>query len=416
MATTPKLVEQPLPPTPNPKPGPLTPEQAKIIKSTVPVLAEHGVPITRNFYNNMLTAHPSLRRVFNHSSQANSHQPLALAAALYAYADNISDLGALGPAVAVICNKHASLDIQPAQYAIVGKYLLESMSTILGDAVTPEIHDAWAAAYWQLADIMIDAEAKLYGTAGKWKGWRDFRIARKVRESRDVTSFYLEPVDGEPLPSFHPGQYISVEMDVPALGYRQSRQYSLSDAPRREHFRISVKREDGVPDVQSPEAARHPAYVSNVLHDTKNEGDVVGVTHPFGEFFVDPTLETDAPLVLLGAGVGLTPLLSILNTLVERGTKRKISWIHTARNSEVRAFEQHVRGVGEKNDNVKTRILEGHLDLDRLDKEEDLFVEDNKTEYFICGPLAFMEGMKEKLQSYGAGADRIHLERFGVAS
>lgn len=220
----------------------LTPEQVKIIKSTVPILVEHGTAITTKFYKDMLSAHPELNNVFNNAHQVSGHQPRALAMALFAYATHIDDLGALGPAVELICNKHASLYIRPEHYDIVGKYLLETMGELLGDAFTPAIRDAWAAAYAQLAKIMIDREEQLYRTSEGWRDWREFRIQEKVPESDEITSFYLVPVDGGKLPPFLPGQYISVRTEVPDLHYLQARQYSLSDAPGKDYYRISVKR------------------------------------------------------------------------------------------------------------------------------------------------------------------------------
>jgi len=387
----------------------LTPNQVAIIKATVPILAAHGATITRVFYENLLIAAPDLRSTFNHSNQKSQHQPKALANALYAYAANITDLGVLSPALTTICNKHASLGIQPVQYEAVGKYLLEAMGQVLGAALTPEILEAWGVAYWQLANIMIEKEKGLYerAEAAEWAGWRDFRIEKKVKESEDICSFYLVPVDGKPLPAWKPGQYISIETEIEELGFAQSRQYSLSEAPRSDYLRISVKREPG---------EEHPAWVSNVLHGKREEGDVVRVTHPFGEFIVDADSGSEAPVVLLGAGVGLTPLLSILNTLVEKGSSRKISWIHTARTPAARAFGTHVKGLAKTRENVQATMVEGHLDLEKLDRESELFVDDERTQYFICGPVGFMDGMEEKLKGFGVDGERIKSERFGVAA
>ncbi|KAJ6164013.1 hypothetical protein N7470_002685 [Penicillium chermesinum] len=258
---------------------PLNDLQIQLIKATVPVLVDHGQTITTTFYKNMLAAHPELNNVFNIPNQQNGHQPRALAGALFAYASNIDNLGALSPAVELICHKHASLYIQPEQYKIVGKYLLEAMGEVLGDALTPEIKDAWGAAYWQLADIMIGRESQIYQQSEGWTDWRDFKIADKVKESDEITSFYLSPTDGKPLPTFNPGQYISVLVNVPELKYLQPRQYSLSDKPSPEYYRISVKREKGLSSFQ-PDAASHPGYVSNILHDTFNKGDTIKVSHP----------------------------------------------------------------------------------------------------------------------------------------
>lgn len=126
--------------------GALTPSQVRTIKATVPVLAEHGNTITTRFYHDLLEVHPELKNVFNNTHQATGHQAQALAGALYAYAANIDDLGKLSPAVELICHKHASLFIRPDQYDVVGKHLLETMSTVLGEAATPEILEAWGAA------------------------------------------------------------------------------------------------------------------------------------------------------------------------------------------------------------------------------------------------------------------------------
>ncbi|EON66830.1 nitric oxide dioxygenase [Coniosporium apollinis CBS 100218] len=407
----------------------LTPSQAATIKATVPVLSEHGNTITKVFYKNMLTAHPELNDIFNTANQINGHQPRALAGSLFAYADNIDDLGKLSPAVELICNKHASQYVRPEHYKIVGTYLLAAMHEVLGSAHTSEIHDAWAAAYWQLANLMTQREEQLYKAADGWTNWRDLRIARIIPESAEITSFYFEPVDGKPLPGFLPGQYISVQMDVPALRHRQVRQYSLSDAPWPDYYRISVKREKGL-DIHDPEATGHPGYVSNVLHDAKKVGDVIEVSHAFGDFFLDPEEKTDAPVVLLSAGVGLTCLLSILNTLVARKSERPIVWIHAAKDTKSRAFEKHVTNVVRARDNVRAVFFtknvgeeevqgkhydfQGRMDLDKLDKERDLFVANRETRYFLCGPTSFMLDIQAKLESFGVDESRLKLELYGT--
>ncbi|OJD40517.1 flavohemoprotein [Diplodia corticola] len=414
---------------------PLTPEQAKIIKATVPILAQHGNTITTRFYANVLRENPDLNNIFSNTHQVTGHQPRALAMSLYAYASNIDDLGVLSPAVELICQKHASLYIQPEHYSVVGTYLLAAMKEILGDALTPDIHDAWAAAYWQLADIMIGKEAELYKQADGWTDWRDFRIARKEPESSEITSFYLAPVDGKPLPAFLPGQYISIQAHVAGLEFKQARQYSLSDAPNAAHYRISVKREPGV------DGVAHPGYVSNVLHADKREGDVLRVSHPYGDFFCDAAAlpAADSPVVLLAAGVGLTALMSILNTLTSSTSttdqpsrpRRPISWIHAARTTRARAFAPHVRRLAAANPNLRavsfvSRPDEaadvpgrdydavGRLELGRLDAERDLFVADGRTRYYVCGPERFMVDMQKGLRALGVDEERVHLELFGT--
>ncbi|KAL4889221.1 globin-like protein [Aspergillus ambiguus] len=413
-----------------PPSGPLTPEQVHIIKATIPVLKEHGPTITTVFYKNMLNDHPELNTVFNTSNQVNGHQARALAGALFAYAANIDNLDALGPAVELICNKHASLYIQPDDYKIVGKYLLEAMQEVLGEACTPEISDAWATAYWALANIMIGREGTLYKQSQGWTTWRKFQIVQKDCESDEITSFYLKPVDDKPLPPFKPGQYISVRVDVPELNYPQARQYSLSDHPRSDYYRISVKKETGL-DPRAPGAKQHPGYVSNILHDVSKEGDVVEVSHPYGDFFIE-NVEASHPVVLLSAGVGLTPMMSILNTITstKSSSQRKIHFIHSSRTSQARAFKDHVQRMEKEFPNMKATFFLskpseddqagidyhhiGRIDLKVLGHSSDLYLDNPLTEVYICGPDNFMTEVQSMLKARGVSDNRIKLELFGT--
>jgi len=409
----------------------ITKEQAQLVKATVPVLEAHGTEITKIFYENLLRENPALNNIFNKANQVHLHQPKALAHAVYAYAAHIDDLSALGSTVELITNKHASLYVQPEQYAIVGKYLLGAMKEVLGDALTPELLDAWTAAYFQLADIMVGKEKELYKKTDGWTDWREFRIAKKIKESEEITSFYLKPVnEDKPLPPFKPGQYISIQVDVPALGHPQTRQYSLSDAPWPDYYRVSIKREAGL-DPRRPEAGSHPGLVSNIMHDMKSEGDIIKVSHPQGDFFLEGAhAAEDWPVVLISGGVGLTALTSILNSLVARHSTRPISWVHAARTSDVRAFGSHVKEIQRARKNIHAVFFdatpkEGHkqgkhydfagrLDLSKLDGEKDLFVHDKMAHYYICGPRGFMTDTEKALQARGVDGSRIHMELFGT--
>jgi nitric oxide dioxygenase len=334
----------------------------------------------------------------------------------------------------LICHKHASLLIEPKQYSIVGKYLIEAMEQVLGEAFTPNLQAAWTTAYWQLAKIMIEKEASLYQQSDEWTTWRDFRIANIKRESSEITSFYLQPVDGKSLPSFAPGQYISVRMYVPGLGYAQARQYSLSDRPNPGQYRISVKREDGF-DVKRPSMEAHPGFVSNSLYDMATVGAAAGaivqVSHPRGDFFL-PSDRATSPVVLVAAGVGLTPLLSMFNFLAENMAivKRKVHLIHAARSSNARAFKESITKTAQDHPSIKTTFFLGNLEeddragldynyvgrvnLELLHPELDLYLNDRQTEYYICGPSLFMLAMRDSLLSLGVGATRIKVELFGT--
>ncbi|OXC63497.1 hypothetical protein AYX13_06689 [Cryptococcus neoformans] len=422
-----------------PEVPPLTEAQKDIIKSTAPILEQHGVTITTHFYKNMIRAHPELRDVFSESAQKLGHQPAALAAAVYAYACNIHDLTPILPVVERIAHKHTSLHITANQYGIVGKHLIQAIVDILGDAVTPEVGDAWYNGYWNLAHVFIKRERQLYDSAieaGGWEGWRQFKVAKRVKESNEITSFYLKPVEGSgaPLPKFRPGQYTAVQIDIPALGYKQARQYSLSDAPNGEYFRISVKREDGVPvpTLSNPEVPFHPGWMSNVLHKDYQEGSIVNVASPFGDFYYAPSDSSPtAPLVLLSAGVGQTPVMAMLNAQLAKNNEpnspiKPITYVTVARSPKVRAFKDHVKKLSDVHENVKSRIFysrptddvvegqdydfKGRMDLEKI--KEDLYLGDKTAEYYICGPSKFMLNTRDKLQSLGVDPSRIHYELF----
>ena len=160
----------------------LSTQQIEFIKATVPVLRESGVALTDYFYKRMLNNHPELKETFNMGHQRSGGQAKALAGAVLAYAENIENLAVLGDAVNLIVAKHVSLNIQADQYAIVGENLLHSISEVLGVPMDSDLIAAWAAAYGQLADILIAAEKQRYAeqaaTQGGWNGWRGFKVVQ----------------------------------------------------------------------------------------------------------------------------------------------------------------------------------------------------------------------------------------------
>ncbi|WP_321815981.1 MULTISPECIES: NO-inducible flavohemoprotein [unclassified Paraburkholderia] len=396
----------------------LTADQIARVKATAPVFAEHGTTITKHFYQRMFNAHPELKNLFNQTHQKSGSQPETLARAVYAYAANIDNLGALSGAVTHIAHKHASLNIRPEHYPIVGRHLLGAVVDVLGDAVDQATLDAWAVAYAQLAQIMIGAESKLY-EAAPWSGFRPFKVVRKQVESDEITSFYLAPADGAPAGGFEPGQYVSVTRFVDQLGVDQPRQYSLSDAPHGRWLRISVKREAG----NSAAADVQPGLVSNLMHDGVEQGAIVHVSAPMGEFTLDRNKST--PVVLMSGGVGITPMASMLATLLAARSERQITFAHACRNARVHAFSDWLRRSAAEHPNLKRAVFyeavsaddqpgkdydfEGRMDIARI--EADVMLPD--ADYYICGPVAFMRAQREALVARGVDAARIHTEIFG---
>ncbi|PKR78390.1 NO-inducible flavohemoprotein [Halalkalibacillus sediminis] len=375
-----------------------------IIKSTVPVLAEHGEAITTHFYKRMFADHPELKNIFNMVHQKEGKQPRALANAVYAAAKHIDDLTVIAPAAEKIAEKHVSLNIKAEHYPIVGKYLLIAIEEVLGDAVTDEVIDAWGAAYQEIADLFIKIEKEKYDHS-PWNDFINFSIAGKVKESEEITSFYLKPVDHRALPSFKPGQYLTIKAEIPGEKYTHLRQYSLSDAPNENHFRISVKKESGRGELPA-------GIVSSWLHDQVQEGDIIPVSAPAGDFYLDT--EKDCPIVLLSGGVGLTPLLSMKKTAEKLHPGRKIYFIHAARNGSVHALKDEMNGentfiVYEKpSDEDQAYDRKGIVDLEWLKT-----VVPKEADFYFCGPEGFMRAINTSLKDWGVPGERINYEFFG---
>ncbi|KAJ5385903.1 hypothetical protein N7509_008444 [Penicillium cosmopolitanum] len=342
----------------------LTTEQKQIVKSTIPALEQHGLN--------------------------------ALAHAVWAYAVNIDHPEALAGAVSRIGHKHASLGVTADQYPIVGKHLLAAIKEVLGPAVTAPVVDAWGAAYQELADIFITFESNIYQqsveTPGGWKGWRKFFISDKVSESDEIISFHLTP----------------------------PRQYSLSDSPSPDHFRISVKQEFA----SGPKPA---GRISNVLHESLPVGAELDVSMPFGDFVLD--VNATSPAVLISGGVGLTPMMSMLKTIIQQqGQARQVVFIHAARNGHVHAMKQDLARITADHPSVSRIVFYeettkrdkqgvdydhvGRFDLVKV-REEAVIPDAN---YYICGPQPFMKAQSMSLEAMGVSPDRIHMEVFGSPS
>lgn len=403
-------------------------QQTKMVKSTIPMLQDHGEELASIFYRDMITAHPELNNYFNTANQKNGRQPRALTSVILHFAKNVSDMGEIVPKLERVCQKHCSLGIRPDLYWIVGKYLLQAFGVVLGPAMTPQMREAWTRAYWTLARMLIAREAQLYRDFGGWTGYRKFSVSRKVQECDDgIWSLYLAPADGRvPLPPFLPGQYVSVQVHVPGLGYGQSRQYALSDAPREDCYRITVQRDQGSRYSNSVAACYfHPGLVSNYLVDRVSAGDVLDVSHPAGEFHLDTDQSSSSvPLVLVSAGVGVAPLMSILNAVAETQPCRVVSWIYGSRKGI--PFEHHVELAQHRLPNLRinffgtelaTAPLAGvenkkydyRIDLQQVDRD-DLFLNHGGTEYYICGPEQFMVEMNDYLLAERVQPVRIHMQ------
>ncbi|OAN19332.1 flavohemoprotein [Photobacterium jeanii] len=381
-----------------------------VVKATAPVIAQTGPALTAHFYERMFSHNPELKDIFNMSNQRNGDQREALFNAICAYANNIENLAALLPAVEKIAHKHTSFMITAEQYAIVGGHLLGTIDDLLSPG--QEVLDAWAEAYGVLADIFIKREEEIYqeneGKDGGWRGTREFELVAKQQESEVITSFTFKPTDGRPVASFKPGQYLGIYLQPEAFEFQEIRQYSFSSAPQTDSYRISVKREDG-------------GIVSNHLHNELQVGDKVQLAAPAGDFFLD--VEATTPVTLISAGVGLTPTLSMLETLTAH--QAPVNWLHAAENGQHHAFKQHVATMADQHDHITTTTwynapqasdrpaedfeFEGLMDLSQVAEQ----IAEPSMQFYFCGPVGFMQHIAKQLLDMGVEQDRIHYECFG---
>ncbi|MFC4256215.1 NO-inducible flavohemoprotein [Altererythrobacter xixiisoli] len=401
---------------------PLSAQTIALVKATVPALEAHGLDIVREMYARLFQ-NAAIRDLFNQSHHAAEGedipaQPRALAMAVLAYAGNIENLAALAPAVERIAQKHVGLQILPEHYPHVAEALLGAIKSVLGDAATDDILAAWGEAYWFLANILIAREDRIYDdqrqATGGWNGWREFRVERIVPESSLITSFVLRPVDGGPVMQHRPGQYLTFALDVP--GHPPvKRNYSISSAANGQTYRISVKREEH-------------GVASRWLHDHARVGTVMKLAAPAGEYVLG---DGTSPLVLLSGGVGLTPMVAMLETLVAEGSRRPVHYIHGTHDRHTHALREEVaaltdmllqRGVAAQVSVFHQNPADGEeqgRDYDHagIITEEWLIANTDpaRADYYLCGPRPFLRHAVSALSLAGVTAARIHYEFFGPA-
>jgi nitric oxide dioxygenase len=390
-----------------------------IIKATVPALEAHGLAITKRMYERMFQD-AEIRDLFNQSHHGESgSQPKALAAAIVAYARNIDNLGVLASRVERIAQKHVGLNIKAEHYPVVGASLLGAIKDVLGDAATDEIMATWGDAYALLADVLIAREKAIYeehaAAPGGWTDWREFTVESTRPESDIVRSFRLRPADGGPVMRHRPGQYLTFALELPEHGLLK-RNYSISSGPDGTSYRITVKREaePGVP----------PGIVSNWLHDHADTGATLKVAPPAGEFYLDE--ETQRPVVLISGGVGLTPMVSILEAIVQAGHGRATWFIHGARNGRVHAMRDHIREKAQAG-NVVVRTYYQNPDASDVqgrDYDEAGLINAEwiarntparEATYYLCGPRPFLRAYVSGLARNGIPLGHIRYEFFGPA-
>jgi ferredoxin-NADP reductase/MOSC domain-containing protein YiiM len=281
----------------------------------------------------------------------------------------------------------------------------------------PALSEGWQSSFQAMLNQESSATA-ISGNAGlaseepapAWTGFRQMRVASVRKESDSVTSFSLVPVDGQTLPVALPGQFVVLRLQVDRHKPPLIRSYSLSGMPGADQFRISVKSESN-------------GIGSSFLCNQVREGDVLDVSAPRGSF----TLQRgDYPVVLISAGVGATPVMSMLHALAAARSERQVWWIYGARNRANHPFAEESRSLIKQLSRGRGYILyskpavtdelgedfdaPGHIGVALLEK---IGVPRNG-EFYLCGPSSFLENMRDGLQNWGVRAEHVHMEIFGV--
>ncbi|MBD8060973.1 globin domain-containing protein [Oceanitalea stevensii] len=390
----------------------LSPEHEAVVTATLPLVGSRIGDIAPTFYRRMFAAHPELLRdTFNRGNQAQGAQQKALAASVATVATLLVTPDSPSPRELLerIGHKHASLGITPEQYQVVHEHLFAAIVEVLGDdVVTAEVAAAWDSVYWIMARTLIAFEEDLYAGAGVAPGdvFRTARVVERVEESTDVASFVLaSPDTGRPLPDFVPGQYVSVGVPLPD-GARQLRQYSLSGPTGTGRWRITVKR-------VAPTAGDPAGEVSTWLHANLHAGDDLQVTLPFGDLTVEQA--GSGPVVLVSAGIGLTPMLGILHHLADREADRPVTLLHADRDADDAALVDELRAVVGRlaraelhtwfEQGTAPGARTGFMDLGAVTL-------DPEAEILVCGPSGFLQAVRDQLDKAHVPPARVHYELF----
>ncbi len=368
-------------------------EEIEIINSTVPILQDKGVEITSLFYNRLFEKHPELRDVFNQPNQKQGFQSTALATAVLAAAQHIDDLTPIVPVVMPVAHKHCALQVMPEHYPIVGENLLAAIQEVTGLKADDPIIQTWGKAYGEIADAFIGIEKGLYAEMA-WDGFKPFEVLAVRKETNIIKSFTVKSDDVSSI-SYKPGQYITVDVQVPNLPYRAKRHYSVVDVQDGK-LTFAVRKED---------LDGNRGEVSTYLHEDINEGDTINLSAPIGTFGVE---NADKAQLFIGSGIGVTPLFPMYRETAEANADAQ--FIQVSDNADNVAFEIELQNIAAaENAELHTHLRdkEGYLMSEELQK----FIKDDQ-EIYVCGGVTFIQSIVKELGKAGVDKGRIHYELF----
>lgn len=372
----------------------LSEREKDVVKETVPVLQDKGVEITSNFYARMFKQHPELKNMFNQTNQQRGLQSTALAQSVLAAAVNIDHLEAILPVVKEIAYKHCALQVPPAGYDIVGENLIAAIKEVVGLDDDHEIIKTWKKAYQEIADIFISVEKDIYKDM-LWDGFQPFKVETIEQVSSDIKAFTVSSGEYD-LSQFVPGQYITVDIGSEKMPYRAKRHYSIVKGDKN-HLTFAVKR-----DVTT----EHEGEVSTILHDEFQEGDNINLTAPVGPFHV---VEKGNRQLFLGSGIGVTPLVSMFNEVVNDNGEAR--FIQVTNDMDDAPFSSLLTAIANENTQATYDLYDknknGYIGSEQLKQWID-----NDTEIYVCGGKSFIQSMIKALKELNIDESKIHYETF----
>ena len=458
----------------------LTSSHLTSLRSTLPLVAAAADDIATDFYARLFAERPDLLRdQFNRGDQAVGRQPRELARTIVALADDVvgTQVGsgrrgsgqvgagqrgsgqrgsgqrstatareaAAGTAVAPwsspapapwatraaareitsrLAQRHAALHVERSEYDVFERHLEAAFASALGAVWTEEARAAWTAVFRQTRDELITAVEALYAAAEQQvdDDWREALVTEYRVVAEDVVALTLVSADSEALPPYRAGQFASIQIRLPD-GARQIRQYSLRGGSD-EQWRISAR-------VLAGEGAVPDGEVSTHLRDHVAAGDIVSVSPPIGSLTIDEL--DDAPLVLVSAGIGCTPVLGMLDHLARTEPNRAVTVLHFERTPERHAHRDELEALVASMPNARLRVSytggslsaltalgaplsEVSLDgvgayLEPIDLDVAWLTAAHRV--FLCGPVPFMAIARAALIEHGVPANRVHYFVFG---
>lgn len=394
----------------------LSNEHANVIRATLPLVGEHIEEITKLFYKTMFSNHPDLiKNLFNRGNQKQGAQQKALAASVATFASMlVNDDAPLSESMlSRIGHKHATVGVTEDQYQIVHDNLFAAIVQVLGaDVVTKDVAEAWDHVFWIMGRLLIKFEKDLYAEAGVEPGkvFRQVKVVACDTLAEGVTHFTIESTEAsKPLPGHKPGQYISVRAHLPD-GAGQLRQYSLTDAGKQSHGRLTfavqaVKAHDQLP----------AGEVSNWLLENVKQGSELEISLPFGDLVLDE--QSNSPVVLISAGIGATPMISMLSRLALDKSEREVVVFHADSSAAADAFASQTKHLASQLPNCRfhTWYAQGEPNEtttvgDRLDLTKETLP--SNAQYYLCGSTAFLQACSKDLESLSVPASHTHYELF----